>query len=173
MMRAYLRYALFFAVAIVLFMQLRPRPSGPEVDAPAAPFELSLVGTDQRFVLAKERGKPILIEVFAGWCSACRSASPTISAAALAERTREVRFLGVSMDDSSDEAARIKARWGIPYDVALDDGRFSKSYGIKMLPTFVLIDADGHVRKVSTGAPRAAELERWLTLVGAPQRNAL
>jgi thiol-disulfide isomerase/thioredoxin len=169
-MRTYLRYALFFAAAVGLLMLLRGRPSGPDVGKPAAPFELSIVGSGEKFTLAQHRGKPLLVEVFAGWCSACRSAAPALAEAARAPRAREVGFLGVSLDDSEYAALRIKDNWGIPYDVALDDGRFSKAYGIKLLPTFVLIDAEGQVRKVTTGAPRAAEIERWLALVGAERR---
>ena len=170
-MRDYARYALFFAAAVALAMLLFPRRGGgPEVGEPAKPFELPLVDRDARFTLAEAKGQPVLVEAFASWCSACRSAAPTLAAAAQATRARPVRFIGVSLDDSPEQARRAKEGWRIPYDVALDDGRFSRDYGVQLLPTFVLIDAEGRVRRVSTGRPSATELERWLTDVGAERR---
>ena len=37
---------------------------------------------------------------------------------------------------------------------------------IAVLPTFVVVDAEGRVAKVATGAPSAAKLESWLSEVG-------
>ena len=169
-MRDYARYALFFAAAVALAMLLIPRRGGPDVGEPAKAFELPLVDRDARFALAEVKGQPVLVEAFASWCSACRSAAPTLAAAAQATRARPVRFIGVSVDDSPEQARRAKEGWRIPYDVALDDGSFSRDYGVKLLPTFVLIDAEGRVRRVSTGRPSATELERWLADVGAERR---
>jgi cytochrome c biogenesis protein CcmG, thiol:disulfide interchange protein DsbE len=170
-MRDYVRYALFFAGAIALAMLLFPRRSGPELGKPAKAFDLPLVDRDGRVALADVKGQPVLLETFASWCSACRSSAPTLAAAAQASRARPVRFIGVSVDDSPEQARRVKDAWRIPYDVALDDGgRFSKDYGVRLLPTFVLIDAEGRVRRVATGKPSPSELEGWLAEVGAERR---
>ena len=67
------------------------------------------------------------------------------------------------VDDDPALAARTIKSWGIPYDVVLDDGSVSRSYKVEMLPTLVLIDEAGVVRRVSTGAPSRAQLEKWLT----------
>jgi cytochrome c biogenesis protein CcmG, thiol:disulfide interchange protein DsbE len=166
--RRVVRYAAYIAVAAVFFYVLRGRSSGPDVGIAAADFELPVVaGDSQRFHLAQERGTPVLIEVFASWCGACRSAAPTLAEAARAPRARPVRFIGVNVDESPQVARQLKTAWDIPYDVAHDDGRFSQRYGIQMLPTLILIDAEGTVRQVSTGAPRASTLEGWLDGVGA------
>jgi hypothetical protein len=74
-----------------------------------------------------------------------------------------VAFVGISLDGNSAEAARLKREWDIPYDVAVDDGTMSKNYEIEVLPTFVLVDAQGVVRHVSTGTPTSSDLDRWLT----------
>ncbi len=164
----WLRYALFLVMALgVAFFISRGR-SGPEPGSEAAAFDLPIVaGTGQRFVLAAQRGTPVVVEVFASWCGVCRRTAPMLSEAANAQRERPVRFLGVSVDQQESAARAAKAQWGISYDVAFDDGRFSKSYGITVLPTIILIDADGRVRHVSAGAPRRSELESWLEDVGA------
>lgn len=144
------------------------RTSGPEEGALANDFSLPLVsGGAERVQLSELRGRPVLVEVVASWCGVCRRAAPTLAAASLVPRKREVRFLAVSLDDDRDDAKELAKQWQIPYDVAHDDGRFARSYGITLLPTFVLIDAEGRIRHVSTGAPRPADVEGWLAEVGA------
>ncbi|MBK8996369.1 MAG: TlpA family protein disulfide reductase [Myxococcales bacterium] len=144
------------------------RSSGPETGTLAADFSLPVVsGGVERVQLSELRGRPVLVEVVASWCGVCRRAAPTLAAAAKAPRQREVRFLAVSVDEERADAAALAKKWDIPYDVAHDDGRFARSYRIDLLPTFVLIDAEGRIRKVSTGAPKPADVERWLAEVGA------
>lgn len=154
------------AIGVLVIVATRQR-SGPRVDVPAKEFALSTLGKEGQFRLSEQRGKPVLVEVFAGWCSACKSAAPMMSRVTQAPRKRDVRFLGVSVDSNASDARATVQSWAIPYDVALDDGTFSKDYEIQVLPTFVLIDPDGNVKKVSSGVPREAELESWLGDLGA------
>ena len=157
--------ALYGAIAFALYSFVSRKLSGPSRGGAAALFDLPVVGASDstRFRLADHRGKPVLIEVFAGWCSACRSSAPALVEAFKKHGRRGTTFVGVSMDNTAADALRVKRAWGLPYDVVLDDGRLSKDYKIEVLPTFVLVGADGTVRRVSTGAPSSAEIDRWLT----------
>ena len=103
----------------------------------------------------------------ASWCRACRAAAPTLSAAARAQRQRDVHFVGISVDKDVNTAKAIRSQWGLSFDVAHDDGRFANTYEISVLPTVIVIDAEGQVRHVTAGAPREAQLERYLKSVGA------
>jgi cytochrome c biogenesis protein CcmG/thiol:disulfide interchange protein DsbE len=147
-------------LAAVVFVVVR-RHSGPETGTPAAAFDLPLVGSEARFNLAAQRGKPVLVEVFASWCGACRRAAPTL-ADAFADHRANVQFVGVVVDDDPREAARVKSDWGIPYDVAMDDGSVSRNYNVQLLPTIILIDKTGTVRRVTTGMPTRSQLEGWI-----------
>jgi hypothetical protein len=51
---------------------------------------------------------------------------------------------------------------GIPYDIAFDDGSVSRNYNVKLLPTIILIDRNGTVRRVTTGMPTRGQLEGWI-----------
>lgn len=156
-------FALYAAIAVMLYTFVSRKMSGPSEGTEAAAIDLPLVGDrGSHFKLADHRGKPVLIEVLASWCGACRTSAPTV-VEAFRKHGHGVEFIAVSVDSSEQEAARVKREWGIPYDVALDDGRLSKDYKIEVLPTFVLVGRDGKVRRVSTGAPSASELDRWLT----------
>jgi cytochrome c biogenesis protein CcmG/thiol:disulfide interchange protein DsbE len=151
-----------------LALWLGRRTSGPEPGTLATDFALPVVSSEREtFRLSEQRGKPVLVEVFASWCSVCRRAAPTLSEVARAPRQREVRFVGVSVDERSEDARAVAREWEIPYAVLHDDGRFARSYQVTLLPTFVLIDAEGKIRRVSSGSPSRKELESWLGELGA------
>jgi peroxiredoxin len=74
----------------------------------------------------------------------------------------EVAFVGVSVDDSREDAEKARAEWGIPYPVALDDGTVSRGYQVSLLPTVILIDREGKIRSSHAGVPSRGELERFI-----------
>ena len=150
------------AIGVVVVALVRRRSSGPSEGSVAPRINLPLVGATGRFDLEQVKGKPVVLEVFASWCGACRRSAPVLSEAFRAHSPNDVAFLGVSIDDSPDEAARAKATWGIPYDVAIDDGSVSRGYKVSLLPTVVVIGRDGVVRHTTTGVPSRAELDRWI-----------
>lgn len=163
-----LRVFLLLAALGVAAILLGRRHSGPETGVPATDFELPVVNASGgNFRLSAQRGTPVVMEVFASWCGVCRRTAPAVSAAAAAPRKREVRFIGVSVDDDVEEARRTAREWGIGYQVLHDNGVVGRAYRIKSLPTFVLIDADGRVLDARVGALDERGLERWMTEIGA------
>ncbi len=157
-------FALYGTVAALLYGVVSRSMSGPSEGSSAAAFDLPLVGrTGERFRLQDHRGKPVLIEVFASWCGACEHSAPTMNAAYTKHRKDGLVFVGVSVDGSPEEAARVQRDWQVPYDVVLDDGRMSKDYKIQVLPTLVLVNREGQIERVATGIPSSATLDKWLT----------
>jgi thiol-disulfide isomerase/thioredoxin len=166
------RPALFaLAVGVAIYYVTAPS-SGPEVGAVAGDFDLALTAGDgKRFRLSDHQGTPVLVEAFASWCRACRNATPILVEASRAERAREVRFVAVGVNDSPADAARAARSWGIPYDVAVDDGSFARSYQISRLPTILLVSADGKVIHTASGSISSSKLESWLSEVGAARSD--
>jgi cytochrome c biogenesis protein CcmG, thiol:disulfide interchange protein DsbE len=136
--------------------------SGPKEGSAAAAFDLPLADGGGRVSLAAQRGKPVLMEVFASWCSACKRSSPKLAEAFRAHQGENVTFLAVSVDEDPAAAARIKQDWQLPFDVAIDDGSVSRDYGISMLPTLIYIDAHGMVRHSAAGAVSRSDIDSWL-----------
>jgi peroxiredoxin len=136
--------------------------SGPKEGSVAAPFDLQLAGQEGRVSLAAQRGKPVLMEVFASWCGACKRSSPRLVEAWHAHQDKNVTFLAVSVDEDPAAAGRIKRDWQLPFDVALDDGSVSRGYGISMLPTLIYIDAQGTVRHSAAGGVSRSEIDSWI-----------
>ena len=157
-----LRYAALGGCVYVLATQFMRHSSGPKEGSHAAAFDLPLAGESGRVSLAAQHGKPVLMEVFASWCSVCKRSSPRLVEAWRAHHNDNVTFLAVSVDEDASAASRAKADWNIPFDVAIDDGSVSRGYGISMLPTLIYIDEKGTVRHSAVGAASKSELEDWI-----------
>lgn len=136
--------------------------SGPSEGSAAKVFQLPLATGDGVFDLASQRGKPVLMEVFASWCGACEHAAPMVDDVYRGAERAGVVFVGVSVDSDAAAAKQAQQNWPISYPVAVDDGSVQRAYGVSLLPTFVLIDKDGNVKRVSSGVPSRRTLTRWL-----------
>jgi len=121
--------------------------TGPQVGAPAPDFHLTTI--DSRAVtLADYRGKTLVINTWATWCSPCREETPDLIASARKLTAgSQVAFLGV---DSTEEAPIVRAFVAskqVPYAQAIDaDKAFEKAYDIRAFPTTYVIDPAGIVR---------------------------
>lgn len=155
-------YALYVGVAGLFGVLMTRGGSGPKEGEKAQEFQLPLASGSGHFRLAEHRGKPVLLEVFASWCGACERAAPMIDEVYREASQNGVVFVGVSVDDDARAAARVQQSWPISYPVTIDDGSVHRGYGVSLLPTFVLIDRDGNVKRVSSGVPSRRTLSRWL-----------
>lgn len=91
-----------------------------------------------------ERGKPIVMNVWASWCSPCRAEAPTLQA--LSEKYPEVQFLGVLTRDNLTAAQRFIDRFGLTFPSLRSDDvllEFNDAMIANAIPTTILIDKDG------------------------------
>ncbi len=154
---------LWGGVLVIVVMVLWPRSSGPEAGGVAASFDLPVVGSTGRFTHAGQRDRPLLIEVFASWCTACRRSSGNLEALAEAADSGRLDVVAVSVDDTEQAALSAKRSWPIPVPVLFDEaGSFQRKYDVRVLPTFILIDRQGKVVEVQSGPPGPSDLRRWL-----------
>jgi len=156
-------WAMYAGVAGLLGVLVSRGTSGPREGTTAKPFQLPLADGSGVFRLDEQRGKPVLMEVFASWCGACQHAAPMVDDVYREAAKSGVVFVGVSVDSDVKDAKRVQESWPIAYPVAVDDGSVQRAYGVSLLPTFVLIDRDGTVKRVSSGVPSRRTLSRWLT----------
>jgi thiol-disulfide isomerase/thioredoxin len=156
-------YVIWAALAVSAVVLVKHhRSSGPEEGSDAAAFDLPLLGTEGRFALSGQRGKAVVMEVFASWCGTCRRAAPVLSEMYREHAGSNVAFVAVSVDESRQKAEQARTEWKIPYPVALDDGSVSRGYAVSLLPTVVLIDKHGKVRRSVAGVPSKRELDEFL-----------
>jgi thiol-disulfide isomerase/thioredoxin len=117
---------------------------------------------DQQVALASLQGGPVVVNFFASTCAPCVTEMPAFEEVHR-ELGDEVTFLGLAVQDRRDAALDLVERTGVTYRTAQDrDGAvFTALEGI-LLPTTVLLDADGAVVDRHAGALDADELRAWL-----------
>jgi cytochrome c biogenesis protein CcmG/thiol:disulfide interchange protein DsbE len=123
----------------------RARPE--VVDAPAPDFELPLLEGAGSLRLSSLRGRVVVLNFWASWCSPCRLEAPDLQAAWEDYRHRGVRFVGVDELDDRFAARGFVREFKITYPSVFDpSGSLADDYGFIGLPATFVIDARGTVR---------------------------
>lgn len=123
--------------------------------------------------LEELRGRVVILDFWASWCSACRMAAPRLAALHAKLGAQGLTILGIA-DDSIQAAARAAKSFGIRYPIASDEaGQMQRAYGIRAIPTMFIIDKRGIVRDVVVGfdpsrEPRIEKLLESLLAEPAP-----
>lgn len=114
-------------------------------------------------------GKPMLINVFASWCTPCRAEHPKL----MALKARGVAVVGVAWKDDPAKTRAFLDELGNPYSMVLldQDGRAGLDLGITGAPETFAVDAMGNVvAKFSGPMLEDAEIERLVAAIQAPPR---
>jgi peroxiredoxin len=101
------------------------------------------------------RGRPVLLHFWASWCPVC-----TLQQASIDRIARDHAVLTVALDDAAAEEIREWMRnRGVAYPVLHDaQGRIAGRFGVRGVPTSVVIDAYGEIRFVEVGYTTEAGL---------------
>ena len=110
----------------------------------APDFELtSLDG--KRVKLSDFRGKAVLLNFWATWCSPCKVEMPWFVDLQKKYGNDGLVVVGVAMDDTdTPKIAEFASQMGVNYPVLLGTDKVSDDYGnVQFLPTSFYIDRDG------------------------------
>lgn len=133
-------------------------PAGRLADSPAP---LAAIHAQASQLLAGEsglaarlralRGYPIVLNVWASWCAACR-AEASLFASASRRYGRRVAFLGVDLQDSPADARAFLAEHPVSYPSYQSTAtQLAPLAPVQGLPTTVFFSAEGKVVHVQTG----------------------
>jgi cytochrome c biogenesis protein CcmG, thiol:disulfide interchange protein DsbE len=121
------------------------------IDEPAPDFSLNTFA-GKPVALKDLRGKRVLINFWASWCPPCLRETPDLVAAYKALGDNSIAFVGIGTQDDTDKLKKFADDNQVPYTILEDPkGKVSDAYGVLGLPTTVLVDGNGIVRKVFTG----------------------
>jgi alpha/beta superfamily hydrolase/peroxiredoxin len=100
------------------------------------------------------KGKTVVLDFWASWCPDCRKDAPEV--VRLYEKYRQygVEFIGISMDTDVEAWKKAIEKYDIKYSQVSELKKFkdtdiAKAYGVKWIPSMVVIGPDGQV-KLST-----------------------
>lgn len=125
----------------------------PEKDRKTAPNFALRDSNGATVRLADYRGKVVLLDFWATWCTPCQIEIPWFVEFEQSLKSRGFAVLGVSMDEDGWDAVRpyIQKR-RINYRIVLGDDHTGQLYGgVDSLPTTFLLDREGRVAAVHVG----------------------
>jgi peroxiredoxin len=119
-------------------------PIAPAKRAPAPTLQAATLAGGKVDV-ARMRGRPVVINFFASWCTPCKAEGTAFADAADAYRGR-VQFVGVAIDDSRSGALSYTHRYGWTWPIVFDPhDHLVEPFGLLVKPTTFVLDADGRV----------------------------
>jgi peroxiredoxin len=135
---------------------------GHDPIAPSATDALALLGTSARRSLSYYRGKVVVLNIFASWCTDCVGESPVLENA---EKQLQARgggtVLGVTYLDNSLDAGQFVSMHHLTYPVIQDvNGNLVRSYGTNAVPETFVIDPAGRVVAVMRTVVTSAWLDQ-------------
>jgi len=113
-------------------------------------------------------GKVVYLDFWASWCGPCKESFPWLNELQIKYGARGLQIIGIDLDVKTEDGLRFLAKTPAAFTVAFDpSGKTAKQYGIKGMPSSVLIDRDGKVAYMHAGFNGVSreELEKAITAV--------
>lgn len=103
--------------------------------------------------LASDRGKVVLLDVWATWCEPCVESLPFYESLAATYRERGLEVYALSLDEDPRQVAQFLEQQGLSIQVFLDgpEQRAAQALRVNGVPTSYLIDRQGRIRYVHEG----------------------
>lgn len=135
--------------------------------------EIGLRSLDgNQVTLSSLRGKVVLVDFWATWCSPCRDELPHLQRLSRELANDGLVVVGVSVDRESDNVRSFVRRLGLTFPIVHDEQHVvADRYRPTTMPTSYIIDRDGVVRFVHQGfqSSDVATIERELRSLLADQ----
>lgn len=118
-------------------------------------FDLPVYNSDSKFHLSEKiKGKKVLINFWATWCTSCIHEIPLLEA--LKEKYgKDVVFVAVNAGEKSNLIDRFLKKYKFSYIILKDEDRsFSKGVGVDSLPVTIVLDQDSNIIYRDTVPPK-------------------
>jgi peroxiredoxin len=123
-----------------------------EPGAAAPGFRLQSFDADKPVALADYRGKVVLVDFWASWCSPCRQSLPLYDKLRTDYAAADFVILAISIDEDVADAKSFLAEHPVKYTTLQNpQGDIAKAFDLKGMPSSYLIDRDGTVRARHVG----------------------
>ena len=136
-----------------------PEPGAASAPSTLPPTALVDLADGSPVELARYGDTPVIVNLWAPWCTPCRTEMPVLQAAQ--DRfAGGVQVVGVTDDADRDEAIAAAETAGVTYPLLVDaDGGLQADLAVTSLPATVFLGSDGEVLELHTGALDAAALD--------------
>jgi thiol-disulfide isomerase/thioredoxin len=134
---------------------------GEGVPAPNPLADIELKDLSGRPVALRSfRGKVVLVDFWATYCEPCRDSIPELEKIYERRRAQGLEVVGIGMDVSDEGVQEFVKEFKMGYTVLHDPKNLSRGlFRLRGLPTAVLIDRAGGVRRTWTGYDKSVHEE--------------
>ena len=130
----------------------RPLTAAGEPDPDAAPLDLAAL-----------RGDVVLLDFWATWCGPCVGKLPKVNELHEKYAGDGLKVVGVHLADGADAVPGFLEDHEVAFPLAVAPESAAEAYGLSYVPTYVLIDRDGTIRREpSSSVPTPEEIEAAL-----------
>ena len=107
----------------------------------------------KKLSLSDYRGKVVLLDFWATWCTPCRAEIPHFVDMQEKLGPQGFQVIGISMDDEAKPVKEFYQQYRINYPLGVGDDKLAQSFGgVLGLPVNFLIDREGRIVKKYLGA---------------------
>jgi peroxiredoxin len=159
-------------VAVGVYVGFRGRTvRGPTAKQHSLAPDFSLPQLNgQSLQLSAYRGKVVLLDFWATWCTPCREEIPHLVELQNKHRDQGLQIIGISMDDSPEPVREFYQHFQMNYPVVMGNAEIGELYGgVLGLPIAFVIGRDGRISAKHIGATDASVLEQDIQKLLSPQ----
>ncbi len=132
-------------VASKTLPSLKTLPS--KQNRPAPLFNLANLSGSGSSSLSSYRGKVVVLNFWASWCTACRAEAPLLTHLSNIYQAKGVKFLGVDVNDKNTPAMNFRAKYKVKYPSVVDpQAKLASTYGVFGLPSTFIINKAGIIK---------------------------
>jgi peroxiredoxin len=137
------------AVVVAALALALPALADPNSSAPQ--FTLNAKG-GRDVSLAQYKGQVVMINFWASWCGPCRQEMPLLESIYQKYNRMGFTMLGVNVEPDSKAADEWLKQTPVSFPILYDrDSKVSKLYNVAGMPSTVIIDRHGNLRKLHRG----------------------
>ena len=163
--RAIYRSLVLVAALMLAACGKEPEPE-PEPESDSISF--SVTTDDGMFVSTEYKGKVIYLDFWASWCIPCRQSFPWMNEMRAKYSEQGLQVIAVSLDQDLDLARLFAEEFAAEFTIGFDiDGALADQFGVRGLPSSVIINREGELVEAHTGfnPTQAVEFEESLVKV--------
>lgn len=161
--------AALLAIVLITAVTAGSKAAPARAQPSAKAFTLGVLGhAGQHVSLAGYAGRPLIINFFASWCTACKRETPLL-AKYYAEHHGKDLIIGIDANDQAGPAQSFAHAAGVTYPVGVDPfpSPVTTSYGVYALPQTFFLNARHRIVKHVIGAVTVADLNQGIALMDA------
>lgn len=133
-------------VALILFAFATQAYSAQRTIAEFSAPQLPVVDGKTFHFAPGRQERPTLFVFWASWCSSCRYEVSDLLRLSH-DKSGVIDIIGVSVDRQADKALDFQRQFALSYPNIFDpDAKISDAFGVRALPTLVLVAPGGEVR---------------------------